>query len=59
MDLLWCLHVEKASWGWRPVIDLSPLNESIQHTLFRMETASSVLKCMRKDDFMASVDLKC
>ena len=35
--------VEKASGGWRPVIDLSLLNEFVRQTPFRMETASSVL----------------
>ena len=35
--------VEKASGGWRPVIDLSPLNEFVRHTPFKMETAASVL----------------
>ena len=35
--------VEKASGGWRPVIDLSPLNEFVRQTPFKMETAFSVL----------------
>ena len=30
--------VEKASGGWRPVIDLSPLNAFVQQTKFKMET---------------------
>ena len=50
--------VEKASGGWRPIIDLSPLNEFIQQTQFRMETPSSVLLAVRKNDFLASIDLK-
>ena len=50
--------VEKASGGWRPVIDLSPFNEFVQQTPFKMETASSVLLSVRKGDFLASVDLK-
>ena len=50
--------VEKASGGWRPVIDLFPLNEFIQQTPFRMETPSSVLLAVRKNDFLASIDLK-
>ena len=44
--------VEKSSGGWRPVIDLSPLNQ------FRMESPSSVLLAVRKGDFLASIDLK-
>ena len=49
--------VEKSSGGWRPVIDLSPLNEFVHETPFRMETLSSVL-AVRKDDFLALIDLK-
>ena len=50
--------VEKSSGGWRPVIDLSPLNEFVRQTPFRMETPNSVLLAVRKDDFLASIDLK-
>ena len=50
--------VEKASGGWRPVIDLSPLNEFVRQTPFKMETASSVLLSVKEGDFLASVDLK-
>ena len=50
--------VEKASGGWRPVIDLSPLNEFVQQTPFRMETPNSVLLTVRKNDFLASIDLR-
>ena len=35
--------VEKATGGWRPVIDLSPLNGFVRQTPFKMETAISVL----------------
>ena len=52
------LLVEKASGGWRPVIDIFPLNKFIQQTPFKMETASSVLNSVEKDNFMALVDLK-
>ena len=50
--------VEKSSGGWQPVIDLSPLNEFIQQTPFRMETPNSVLLTVRKNDFLASINLK-
>ena len=50
--------VEKVSDGWRPVIDLSHLNNFIQLTSFKMETAASVLLSARKGDFLASLDLK-
>ena len=35
--------VEKATGGWRPVIDLSHLNDFVQLTPFKMETVASVL----------------
>ena len=50
--------VEKASGGWRPVIDLSHLNEFVQLTPFKMETVTSVLLSVREGDFLASLDLK-
>ena len=50
--------VEKASGGWRPVIDLSHLNEFVQLTSFKMETVASVLLSVREGDFLASLDLK-
>ena len=50
--------VEKASGGWRPVIDLSHLNEFVQLTLFKMETVAPVLLSVREGDFLASLDLK-
>ena len=54
-----CLFlVEKASGGWRPVIDLSHLNEFVHLTRFKMETVASVLLSVREGDFLASLDLK-
>ena len=50
--------VEKASGGWRPVIDLSHLNEFVQLPSFKMETVASVLLSVREGDFLASLDLK-
>ena len=50
--------VEKASGGWRPVINLSHLNEFVQLTRFKMETVASVLLSVREGDFLASLDLK-
>ena len=40
------------------MIDLSPFNEFVQQTPFKMETASSVLLSVRRGDFLASIDLK-
>ena len=50
--------VEKAFGGWRPVIDLSHLNEFVQLTSFKMETVAPVLVSVREGDFLASLDLK-
>ena len=50
--------VEKATGGWRPVIDLSHLNDFVQLTPFKMESVASVLLSVREGDFLASLDLK-
>ena len=50
--------VEKATGGWRPVIDLSPLNSFVLQTKFKMETVASVMASIREGDLMASIDLK-
>ena len=50
--------VEKATGGWRPVIDLSHLNDFVQLTSFKMETVASVLLSVREGDFLAFLDLK-
>ena len=43
--------VEKATGGWRPVIDLSHLNDFVQLTPFKMETVASVLLSVREGGF--------
>ena len=50
--------VEKASGGWRPMIDLSHLNEFVQLTPFKMETVTSALLSVRDGNFLAFLDLK-
>ena len=50
--------VEKVTGGWRPVIDLSHLNEFVRQIPFKMETDTSVFLSVRKEDFLASIDLK-
>ena len=44
--------------GWRPIIDLSTLNLSVDQTPFRMETSQTVLRSVRRNDWMVSIDLK-
>ena len=48
----------KGDRGWRPMIDLSHLNEFVLQTQFKMETVASVLLSIREGDFPASIDLK-
>ena len=43
---------------WRPVINLSHLNEFVHLTRFKMETVASVVLYVREGDFLASLDLK-
>ena len=50
--------VEKVMRGWRPVIDVSHLNEFVLQTSFKMETVAPVLLSVREGDFLASIDLK-
>ena len=50
--------VEKASGDWRPVIDLSHLNEFVHLTRFKMETVASVMLSVREGEFLTSLDLK-
>ena len=50
--------VEKASGSWRPIIDLSTLNDYITSSRFHMETPRSVLNSIRPGDWMISLDLQ-
>jgi hypothetical protein len=50
--------VKKKTGGFRPVIDLSPLNKMINTPRFKMETAKSVRLSIRKNDFATTIDLK-
>ena len=50
--------VWKASGSWRPIIDLSSLNDYITSSHFFMETPQSVLRSIRPGDWMASLDLQ-
>ena len=50
--------VQKASGSWRPIIDLSTLNNYITSAHFHMETPRSVLNSIRPVDWMISLDLQ-
>ena len=49
--------VRKKSGGWRPVIDLSRLNQHVITPHFKMETLDSVRLPLRKHDWAISLDL--
>ena len=54
-----CLFlVQKASGSWRPIIDLSTLNDYVTSSHFHMETPQSVLRFIRPGDWMVSLDLQ-
>ena len=50
--------VPKASGGYRPVLDLSPLNVFLKKIHFRMETVSSIRAAIRPGDWATSIDLR-
>ena len=50
--------VQKASGSWRPIIDLSTLNNYITSAHFHMETPRSVLNSICPGDWMISLDLQ-
>ena len=50
--------VPKQTGGWRPVLDLSPLNKFLSLTEFKMETPRSVCQAVQPGDWMCSIDLK-
>ena len=50
--------VQKDSEAWRPIIDLSTLNTCITSQHFHMETPQSVLRSIRRGDWMISLDLQ-
>ena len=49
--------VPKASGGWRPVLDLSPLNVFLKRIRFKMESPTSVREAIRPGDWATSIDL--
>ena len=50
--------VQKALGSWRPIIDLSTLNDYVTPSHFHMETPQSVLRSIRPGDWMISLDLQ-
>ena len=50
--------VTKANGGWRLVLDVSALNKFVLQTKFTMESPRSVLRSVRRGDWMFSIDLQ-
>ena len=50
--------MKKSSGGFRPVLDLSPLNKFLVQKPFRMETNSSIRDGIRQGDWATTLDLK-
>ena len=50
--------VLKASGTWRPVLDVSRLNNFVIKTKFSMETTQSVLNSIQRGDWMISMDMR-
>ena len=48
----------KVTGGWRPVIDLSRLNDFVDVSHFYMETTQTVLQSLREEDWLVSLDLQ-
>ncbi|XP_066962237.1 uncharacterized protein [Macrobrachium rosenbergii] len=54
----WIFVAPKAGGSWRPIIDLSGLNKFVTSTKFLMETSQSVLRSVRREEWMIAVGLK-
>ena len=50
--------VPKKSGGWRPVFDLSQLNQFLVIPKFRMESALTIMKSLAMGDWVVSIDVK-
>jgi len=50
--------VPKKSGAFRPVFDLSSLNDHLVIPKFHMESALTIMRCLRKGDWAVSIDIK-
>lgn len=50
--------VKKRTGGWRPVIDLSRLNQFVLCPHFKMETLADIRLALQKGDWVTSIDLR-
>ncbi|KAK3102086.1 hypothetical protein FSP39_008630 [Pinctada imbricata] len=50
--------VQKKDGGYRPILNLRPLNKYLKVQHFKMETLRSIIQALEKGDWVASLDLK-
>ena len=50
--------IPKASGGFRPILDLSPLNKFLRKVKFRMDSSETIRREVRPNDWASSLDLK-
>ena len=50
--------VPKKTGGWRPILNLRPLNQLLVVEKFKMETLRNIVLAVREGEWMASLDLK-
>ncbi len=48
----------KPDGTWRPIIDLSPLNETVENSSFKMETPASIRAALQPGEHVIQLDLK-
>ena len=50
--------IVKKTGDLRPVLNLRPLNQYVEHEFFKMKTTKTVCSMILKNDFLTSIDLK-
>ena len=50
--------IPKASGGYRPILDLSPLNKFLKEVKFQMDSPDSIRRAIQRGDWATSLDLK-
>lgn len=50
--------IPKSTGGFRPILDLSPLNEFLEKVKFQMDSPDAIRRAIQPGDWAASLDLK-
>ena len=50
--------IPKRTGGYRPILDLSPLNKHLKHVAFRMDSADTIRRAVLLGDWAVSLDLR-